>query len=141
MSMTTLLDPAWDETLDELTEVQRARAREFAHEAKLLARLEAKTVRGDWQAEAPYDSLLLEVAGSCLIGQRAARIDDAGHLVRQLPVLLEELETGRVLLPQARVLIEETDSSCHRCARRWSPGSASMRRRWRRVRCAASSGR
>jgi hypothetical protein len=52
----------------------------------------------------------MEVAGSCLIGQRAAgsRIDEATHLVGQLPVLLEELEAGRVLLPQARVLIDET---------------------------------
>lgn len=110
MSLTSLLDPGWDAALDELAAIQRSRAREFAAEARVLARLEAKTTREDWQAEAPYDSLLLEVAGSCLIGQRSAadRIDAAVHLVRQLPVLLAELDAGRVLLPQARVLIEET---------------------------------
>jgi hypothetical protein len=110
MSFSSLLDPVWDETLDELVEVQRERGRGFAREARLLARLEAKTTRAGWRAEWPYDSLILEVAGSCLIGQNAAseRIDSAVHLVRRLPVLLDELDAGRVLLPQARVLIEET---------------------------------
>ena len=110
MSFTTLLDPGWDEALDELVEIQRGRAREFAAEARVLARLEAKTTRGGWQVESPYESLILEVAGSCLIGQRAAseRIDAAVHLVRHLPVLLGELDAGRVLLAQARVVIEET---------------------------------
>lgn len=112
MSLTSLLDPQWDETLDELTEIQRGRAREFAREAQALARLEAKTSRAGWQDEQPFDSLVLEVAGSCLIGQHAAseRIDSAVHLVRQLPVLLEEMDAGRVLLPQARAVIEETRS-------------------------------
>ena len=110
MSLTLLLDPGWDEGLDELAAIQHGRAREFTAEARVLARFEATTTREDWQAEAPYDSLLLDVAGSCLIGQRSAgdRLDAAVHLVRQLPVLLVELDAGRVLLPQARVLIEET---------------------------------
>lgn len=110
MSLTSLLDPVWDELLEELTEMQRTRARAFAAESRVLARLESRTSREGWQAKSPYESLVLEVAGSCLIGQRAAsdRIDDATHLVRQLPVLLDELEAGRVLLPQARVLIDET---------------------------------
>lgn len=109
-SLTTLLDPRWDAALEELAELQRTRAREFAAEARVLARLEAQTSRAGWQAEAPYDSLLLEVAGTCLVGQQAAssRLDAATHLVRKLPVLLDELDAGRVLVPQARVLIEET---------------------------------
>lgn len=110
MSLTSLLDPVWDETLDALVDVQRRRARDFAVECRLLARLEARTSREGWQAESPYESLVMEVAGSCLIGQRAAgsRLDDATHLVRNLPVLLAELDAGRVLLAQARVLIDET---------------------------------
>ncbi|MCW2572816.1 MAG: hypothetical protein JWO88_2874, partial [Frankiales bacterium] len=32
MSFTSLVDPVWDETCDELTEIQRGRAREFARE-------------------------------------------------------------------------------------------------------------
>jgi hypothetical protein len=110
MSFTSLVDPVWDATCDELAEIQRGRGREFARESRLLARLEAKTTRGDWQAEEPYDSLVMEVAGTCLIGQNAAaaRIEAAVQLVRNLPVLLDELDAGRVLLPQARVLIEET---------------------------------
>jgi hypothetical protein len=87
MSLTTLLDPGWDEDLDALGGIQRGRARDFAAESRLLARLEAKTTRGDWQADAPYDSVLMEVAGSCLIGQQAAgaRIDEAVHLVGSCP--------------------------------------------------------
>jgi hypothetical protein len=106
----TLLDPGRDEALDALAAVQRGRAANFAAEARVLARLEAKTQRAGWQAEAPYDSLVMDVAGTCLIGQNAAseRIDAAVHLVQKLPVLLDELDAGRVLLPQARVLIEET---------------------------------
>lgn len=109
-----MLDPVWDESLDELVEIQRGRAREFAAEARVLARFESRTSREGWQAQSPYESLILEVAGSCLIGQRAAsdRIEDATHLVRNLPVLLGELDAGRVLLAQARVLIGETRHLC-----------------------------
>src|SRR3712207_2555785 len=105
-SFTTLADPVWDDALDELAEVQRRRAHDFAAEAQVLARLEARTVRADWQAEQPYDSLLLEVAGTALIGQSSAhgRIEQALHLVRRLPDLHEALAAGRVFVPQARVV-------------------------------------
>src|SRR6476619_4607914 len=109
-SFTTLIDPQWGESLDELAELQRAKAKDFARESKVLARLESRTVREDWQAEQPYDSLLLEVAGTARIGQNAAhsRIEQALHLTKQLPRLREALAAGTVFVPQARVLIEET---------------------------------
>jgi hypothetical protein len=112
MSLTSVLDPEWDATLDELVEVKRDRAREVVREAQPLARLDAKTSRDGRQSQEPYESLVMEVAGSCLIGQNAAseRIDQAAHLVRNLPVVAEEMQAGRVLLPQARVLIDETRS-------------------------------
>jgi hypothetical protein len=115
--------------LDELAELQRSKARGFAAEAKVLARLESRTVRADWQAEQPYDSLLLEVAGTALIGQSSAhtRIDQALHLTKQLPLLHDALAAGSVFVPQARVLIEETfgrlPSVCTEVERRILPAA------------------
>ena len=110
MLLSALDDPRRNAALDELADLQRSKARQFAAEARVLARLEVGTTRGDWQAEAPYDSLLLDVAGTALIGQQAAhaRIEQAVHLVRRLPRLLDELDRGQVWVPQARVVIEET---------------------------------
>lgn len=110
MSLTSLLDPVWDETLDELEVLQRRRAKDFAAEARLLARLSARTTKGGWQTEAPYDSLVLDVAGTCVVGQHAAagRLADAEHLVARLPHTLDALDRGFVLVAQARVLVDET---------------------------------
>jgi hypothetical protein len=110
MALTSLLDPVWDETLDELEGLQRRRAQDFAAEARLLARLSARTTRGGWQSQAPYDSLVLDVAGTCVVGQQAAagRLADAEHLVGRLPHTLAALDRGLLHVPQARVLIDET---------------------------------
>ncbi|MEO6206292.1 MAG: DUF222 domain-containing protein, partial [Mycobacteriales bacterium] len=52
----------------------------------------------------------MEIAGSCMIGQLSAgkRLAEAMHLVGELPRLLDELAAGRVFVPQARVIVEET---------------------------------
>jgi hypothetical protein len=110
MSFTTLLDPAYDDALTALEECERHKARAFAAEATVLARLAARTTRTGWQGEAPFESLLLDVAGTCLVGQQSAgaRLLDAEHLVGRLPGLLAALAAGRVFVAQARVLIGET---------------------------------
>src|SRR5688572_29296686 len=112
MSLISALDHGSDEPLTELSEIQRGRARDFVAEAVVLAGMAATTTGADWMSERPYGSLVLEVAGTCQIGQQAAaqRLDDATHLIDNLPVLTKELQAGRVLVPQARVLIDETRS-------------------------------
>src|SRR3712207_6207363 len=110
MTSSVFGDPRWSAALDELAGVQRQQAAAFVAEARLLAELELRTTREGWRSPAPYESLLMEVAGTALIGQQAAhrRIEHAVQLVRRLPRLLDDLDRGLVHVPQARVVIEET---------------------------------
>jgi hypothetical protein len=110
MSGVLFSDSGYDAALEQLAELQRARARAFAVEARSLAALAVGTSRQGWQAEAPRDSLVLDVAGTCEIGQLTAssRLDEAEHLVVRLPGTLGLLEAGELLVPQAMVLIAET---------------------------------
>src|SRR5687768_5515704 len=110
MTSSVFADPRWSAALDELADVQLQQAAVFVAEARLLADLEGRTTRDGWRSAAPYESLLMEVAGTALIGQQAAhrRIEQAVQLVRRLPRLLDDLDRGLVHLPQARVVIEET---------------------------------
>jgi hypothetical protein len=54
--------------------------------------------------------MVIEAAGTCLIGQGTAgsRLAEALHLTRDLPGLLSQLDAGRVFVPQAKVLLDET---------------------------------
>ncbi|MDX6198395.1 MAG: hypothetical protein QOJ79_1546 [Actinomycetota bacterium] len=54
--------------------------------------------------------MLIDAAGTCLIGQGTAggRLAEALSLIKDLPGLLAELEAGRVFVPQAKVLLDET---------------------------------
>lgn len=107
-----LCDPQYDAALDELAALQVTQAAAFAAQARVLARLAARTTRDGWQGEAPFDSLVLDVAGTCHLGQLAAssRLTDGEHLVVRLPATLDALETGQLLVHQAQVLIGETRS-------------------------------
>ena len=110
MSLTAFLDPGYAADLDALKEIQRAKARTFAEESRAYASLHARTSGFGWTGSAPTDSMLIEAAGTCLIGQgtAGARLAEALRLVEDLPGLLAELEAGRVFVPQAKVLLEET---------------------------------
>lgn len=112
MSLTAFLDPAYARDLDALEELQRSKARDFAAECRTLVSLDSRTSGYGWQGSAPTDSLVLEIAGTCLVGQQSAgnRLADAIQLVRYLPALLGELEAGRVFVPQAKVLLDETSN-------------------------------
>jgi hypothetical protein len=110
MSLTAFLDPAYAADLGALEELQRRRARDFAAECRTLVSLYKQTSGFGWQGSAPTDSMLIEVAGTCLIGQGTAgsRLSEALRVVHDLPGLLAALEAGRVFVPQAKVLLEET---------------------------------
>src|SRR4051812_12559685 len=103
-------DPAYAADLDVLKEVERSKARLFARESRTLVSLYGRTSGPGWEGSAPTESMLMEVAGTVRIGQRSAsdRLGTALHLVDSLPGLLGELEAGRVFVPQAMVVIDET---------------------------------
>jgi hypothetical protein len=109
MSLTAFLDPAYAADLDALEELQRSKARAFAKECRIYASLHGRTSGYGWRGTAPTDSMLMEAAGTCLIGQGTAssRLSEALSLVEDLPGLLAELDAGRVFVPQAKVLLEE----------------------------------
>src|SRR4051812_12591725 len=110
MSLTAFLDPAYAGDLDALEELQRSKARDFAAECRTLVSLHKRTSGYGWGGSAPTDSMVMEVAGTCLIGQASAgsRLAEALGLVQDLPGVLAELEAGRVFVPQAKVLLDET---------------------------------
>ncbi|MCW2607614.1 MAG: endonuclease [Frankiales bacterium] len=110
MAGTWHLDPRYDAGLEHLAVLQARESALFAERARTLAHLAARTSREGWQGEAPFDSLLLDVAGTCVLGQVAAgsRLLDAEHLVVRLPLTLERLEQGELAVHQAQVVVGET---------------------------------
>src|SRR3954467_10848613 len=106
MSLTAFLDPAYAADLDALQELQRSKARDFAAECRTYASLYSRTSGYGWQGANPTDSMVIEAAGTCLIGQGTAgsRLAEARQVVETMPGLLTELEAGRVFVPQAKVL-------------------------------------
>ncbi len=103
-------DPAYTAGLDQLAALQATAARTFAAEARVLVELTDGATHDGWRGSAPFDSVLLEVAGTCVIGQQSAgaRLADAQHLVTFLPETFGRLQAGTLGVPQARVLISET---------------------------------
>src|SRR4051812_46120646 len=119
MSLTAFLDPAYAADLDALEQMQRDKARTFAAECRTYVSLNSRTSGYGWQGAQPTDSMVIDVAGTCLIGQGSAgsRLAEALALVEDLPGLLAELEAGRVFVPQAKVLLDETRNlSAELCA-------------------------
>jgi hypothetical protein len=104
-------DP-WANDLARLRSLEKREAKVAAERAKVLARMVASTSARelDWAGEAPWDSLLMEVAGTSRVGQRAAntRLDDSEHLVQRLPRTHAALAAGELYVPQARVIVQET---------------------------------
>ncbi len=105
-----LLDPRYDAGLDRLADLQRREAALFVERAQVLAQLAARTSREGWQGHAPFESLLLDVAGTCVLGQVAAssRLLDAEHLVVRLPQVAAALQEGLLAVHQACVVVAET---------------------------------
>jgi hypothetical protein len=97
--------------LDALIDLQRADARSFAAQCRALVVLDALSEQEE-QVTAVPQYLVMEVAGSCRLGQQAAtsRLLDADRLVNGMPLLVAALEAGRVFVPQARILLGETGS-------------------------------
>ncbi|MDT7571297.1 MAG: hypothetical protein QOE05_1471 [Actinomycetota bacterium] len=104
--------------LDALVELQRADAKSFAAQCRALVALDSLSAQEERATGLPQ-YLVMEVAGSCRLGQQAAasRLLDADRLVNGMPLLLAALEAGRVFVPQARMLLGETGS----CSREMLP--------------------
>jgi hypothetical protein len=97
--------------LDALIDLQRADARSFAAQCRALVALDSLSEQEEKTTGLPQ-YLVMEVAGSCRLGQQAAtsRLLEADRLVNGMPLLLAALEAGRVFVPQARILLGETGS-------------------------------
>jgi hypothetical protein len=97
--------------LDALIDLQRADARSFAAQCRALVALDTLSEQEEKATGLPQ-FLVMEVAGSCRLGQHAAtsRLLEADRLVNGMPLLLAALEDGRVFVPQARILLGETGS-------------------------------
>lgn len=105
-------DPWNDAALQAVAELDRAEACAFAQRAVVLARmLESASAKDQgWDGRAPWAGLVLEVAGTSRVSQRTAetRLDDARHLVRNLPAAHAAMARGELLVPHALALISET---------------------------------
>jgi hypothetical protein len=97
--------------LDALVDLQRTDARTFAATCRALVELEGMSEQEE-QATGLAQYLVMEVAGSCRLGQQAAtsRLLEADRLVHGMPLLLAALEAGRIFEPQARIVLSETQS-------------------------------
>lgn len=97
--------------LDALVSLQRTDARSFAAQCRAMVELDRLS---DLEAASSgvRQFLVLEVAGSCRLGQQAAgtRLLDAGRVVHGLPRMLTALEDGEFFVPQARIVLAETDA-------------------------------
>ncbi|MDT7537408.1 MAG: hypothetical protein QOI82_993 [Actinomycetota bacterium] len=109
--MTSSTGERQNAALDALIDLQRADAMSFAAQCRALVELDALSEQEEKVTGGPQH-LVMEVAGSCRLGQQAAtsRLLDADRLVNGMPLLLGALEAGRVFVPQARILLGETGS-------------------------------
>jgi hypothetical protein len=108
-------DP-WARDLARLRRLEQREAALAAERATVLARMVSSASDRDlgWDGEAPFDSLIMEVAGTARVGQRAAnsRLFDSEHLVQRLPRTHAALAAGTLFVPQARVILMETRELC-----------------------------
>ncbi len=83
-----------------------AEAARYAEDVDRLVRLERLSLRSG----STERGLEMELAGTLRIGQQAAalRLGDARRLTDALPLTLAALGTGALLVPQARIVLEET---------------------------------
>lgn len=95
--------------LDGLVELERAEARLLGLRLRAMAMLECLAERAT-RRTGQEQFTVLEVAGSCRIGQQTATVRqvEAQRVLACLPRLLAALESGAVFVPQARVVIAET---------------------------------
>jgi hypothetical protein len=114
-------DP-WANDLARLRRLEQREAALAAERATVLSRMVSSTSGRDlgWDGDAPFDSLIMEVADTARVGQRAAnsRLFDSEHLVQRLPRTHAALAAGTLFVPQARVIVQETrDLSADLCAK------------------------
>ena len=105
--------------LDELVELQRSDARSLAAQCRTLVELDGLSELEEAATGLPQ-FLLMEVAGSCRMGQQAAgsRIIEAERVVVGLPMMLAALEDGRFFRSQAQIVLTETGSCSMEMLRR-----------------------
>ena len=65
-----LRDPRYDAGLEELATLEAAEGRLLAARVRVLVSLSGRTSRDGWQGDAPFESVLLDVAGTCVLGSR-----------------------------------------------------------------------
>ena len=106
-----------DAALDAVRASLEADARSFAGQVRATARLLAAARSGGGADRAFVE---LEVAGSWSVGQATASrlLVEAEHLTTCLPATLAALETGALLVHQARVLLHVTRNADPAIARR-----------------------
>ena len=106
-----LYDEGEARLLEQLEASARVDAVRFAEDADQLLEL-AVLSRRLFGADGVERYLSMDVAGTLRVGQQAAarRLSEAERLHTALPRTLARLRTGRLLVPQARVLLHETGS-------------------------------
>lgn len=103
-------EQAIDAQLDVLEQLVVQEAAVFAASVRAVAEL-MRLARAE-DGVAGLDSVLMDIAGTCALGQGAAgtRMGQALRLTGDLTGILAGLETGSVLVGQARVVLAETES-------------------------------
>lgn len=104
-----LYDEGEARLLEQLETSARVDAARFAEDADRLVEL-AVLSRRLFGADGVERYLSMDVAGTLRVGQQAAarRLSEAERLHTALPRTLARLRTGRLLVPQASVLLHET---------------------------------
>lgn len=100
-----------------LEDMAVAEAHLFAEQARQLAEL-IRLSEAAHGVDGVERFLVMDVAGTLRTGQMSAttRLMDAQRLVQVLTRTLEALEDGRLLLPQARTVLRETNNCSERVA-------------------------
>lgn len=97
--------------LDALVELQRVEARTFIAQCRTLTDLDELFDLDEQTAGVPQ-FLVMEVAGSCRLGQQASaiRLLEAERVLSGLPLLADAMDDGAFFLPQLRIVLAETRS-------------------------------
>ena len=121
MSLPLSADSGYDTALDELAHVQREQSRVFARQVGCWPPWRPGPTGTAGRAPVPGQSLLLDVAGTCLLGQGSAgaRLVEAERLATHLPTVLS--------MPAAGFRRAAADGPVRAAAATWSPPASPPR--------------
>ena len=106
-----LLADQQNAALDALAALHGAEARTYIAQCRALVDLDALSQLDEQTSGVPR-FLVMEVAGSCRLGQQAAgaRLVDADRVLSGLPLLVRQMEAGAFFVPQLRIVLAESRS-------------------------------